>query len=134
MASETVSIESPSMFLRRYPARRHSRSLPTCAPVIVVAGEALIDLVVSGDEVVATPGGAPFNVARGCARLGLPTALLATLSGDGFGVRLAGDLARSGVSDALLQRTERLTTLAVAELDPSGGATYRFYVDGTSAP
>ena len=42
--------------------------------VIVVAGEALVDLVVTGDDVVAAPGGAPYNVARGCARLGVPTA------------------------------------------------------------
>jgi fructokinase len=102
--------------------------------VIVVAGEALIDLVVNGDELVATPGGAPYNVARGCARLGLPTALLATLSSDGFGARLADGLDGSGVSGALLQRTERPTTLAVAELDTKGGATYRFYLEGTSAP
>ena len=40
--------------------------------VIVVAGEALVDLVVTGDEVVAALGGAPYNVARGCARLGVP--------------------------------------------------------------
>jgi fructokinase len=104
------------------------------AHVIVVAGEALVDLVVSGDDLVATPGGAPYNVARGCARLGLPTALLASVSSDGFGARLAAGLATAGVSDALLQWTERPTTLAVAELDASGGASYRFYVDGTSAP
>ena len=102
--------------------------------VIVVAGEALMDLVVCGDDVVATCGGAPYNVARGCARLGLPTTLLATLSSDGFGTRLAQGLANVGVSDTLLQWTERPTTLAVAELDASGGTTYRFYVEGTSAP
>ena len=102
--------------------------------VIVVAGEALVDLVVHGDHLVATPGGAPYNVARGCARLGAPTALMATLSTDGFGERLAAGLAESGVSDALLQRTDRPTTLAVAQLDAAGGATYRFYTEGTSAP
>ncbi len=102
--------------------------------VIVVAGEALVDLVLSGDDLEATPGGAPYNVARGFARLGLRTALLATLSSDGFGGRLADGLASARVSDALLQRTERPTTLAVAELDAEGGATYRFYIEGTSAP
>ena len=34
------------------------------APVIVVAGEALVDLVVTGERIVAAPGGAPYNVAR----------------------------------------------------------------------
>jgi fructokinase len=102
--------------------------------VIVVAGEALVDLVVHGDEVVAIPGGAPYNVARGCARLGAPTALLAALSTDGFGARLAAGLAAAGVRADLLQPTDRPTTLAVAQLDEAGGAAYHFYTEGTSAP
>ena len=32
------------------------------------------------------------------------------------------------------RRTELPTTLAAAELDAHGGATYRFYIDATSAP
>jgi sugar/nucleoside kinase (ribokinase family) len=39
--------------------------------VILVAGEALIDLLVSADgAITAVPGGGPFNVARALARLG----------------------------------------------------------------
>jgi fructokinase len=102
--------------------------------VIVVAGEALIDLVVTADQIVATPGGAPYNVARGCARLGIETALMASLSSDTFGQRLAAGLAESGVSTSLLQASDRPTTLAVADVDARGGATYRFYTEGTSAP
>jgi fructokinase len=102
--------------------------------VIVVTGEALVDLVVTGDDVVAAPGGAPYNVARGCARLGVPTALFAAVSTDGFGARLATGLDESGVVGALLQRTELPTTLAVAQVDAAGGASYRFYTAGTSAP
>jgi fructokinase len=102
--------------------------------VIVVAGEALVDLVLTGDDVVAALGGAPYNVARGCARLGVPTSLLAAISTDGFGERLAAGLAQSGVGDELLQRTDLPTTLAVAELDAAGGAAYRFYSEGTSTP
>jgi len=93
-----------------------------------------VDLVVSGEAVTAAPGGAPYNVARGCARLGAPTALMATVSGDGFGRRLAEGLAESGVDDVLLQLTERPTTLAVAQLDAGGTASYEFYTEGTSAP
>ncbi len=44
--------------------------------MIVVAGEALIDLVVTAEQIVATPGGAPYNVARGCARLGIDDGLM----------------------------------------------------------
>lgn len=94
-----------------------------------------MDLVVPAEGAIeAKVGGAPYNVARGCARLGAPTALLATVSTDGFGRQLADGLVSSGVSVALLQRTERPTTLAVAEVDERGAATYRFYTAGTSAP
>ena len=101
--------------------------------MIVVAGEALIDLVVTAERIVATPGGAPYNVARGCARLDVPTELMATLSTDGFGQRLAAGLAESGVATALVQHTDRPTTLAVAEVGADGSAQFRFYTDGTSA-
>ena len=99
----------------------------------MVAGEALIDLVVTADQILAVPGGAPYNVARGCARLGIETGLMATMSSDGFGELLAAGLAESDVSTALVQRTDRPTTLAVAEIGADGAATYRFYLDGTSA-
>lgn len=102
--------------------------------VILVAGEALVDLVVAGHEVSAAAGGAPYNVARACARLGEEIALLASISGDGFGRLLEAGLADAGVARDLLQRTDQPTTLAVAQLDPAGGATYTFYVAGTSVP
>jgi fructokinase len=103
--------------------------------VIAVAGEALVDLVVAPDgTITATPGGAPFNVARACARLGMPVSLIAAVSTDRFGQRLTADLAADGVDDTYIQRREEPTTLAVADLDPAGGASYRFYLDGTSAP
>ena len=102
--------------------------------MIVVAGEALIDLVVTPEGVTATAGGAPYNVARACGRLGTPTALAACLSEDGFGRTLRAGLADCGVSDDLLQFTERPTTLAVAQVDGDGVATYHFYTDETSAP
>ncbi|MGI9053607.1 MAG: PfkB family carbohydrate kinase [Ilumatobacteraceae bacterium] len=102
--------------------------------VIVVAGEALIDLVVTPDGVTATAGGAPYNVARACGRLGAAPALAACLSEDGFGRTLRAGLAECGVRDDLLQFTDRPTTLAVAQVDGDGVATYHFYTEGTSAP
>lgn len=103
-------------------------------PVIVVAGEALIDVVVDGDAITATPGGAPYNVARAIGRLGLPVTLLAGMSGDGFGRRLERELRDAGVDPDLLQHGDGPTTLAVAQIDDRGAATYRFYTEGTSAP
>src|SRR4029078_949422 len=58
---------------------------PTVAGVILVAGEALIDLVPSSEtaEVLAAhPGGGPFNAARTIGRLEQPVAYLRRLSRD----------------------------------------------------
>ena len=103
--------------------------------MIVVAGESLIDLIVGADgRVEAIPGGGPYNVARTIGRLGHPVAFLGRLSTDRFGRILLDRLAADGVDCALVQTTDAPTTLAVAELDGSGAATYHFYLDGTAAP
>jgi fructokinase len=103
--------------------------------MIVVAGESLIDLIVGADgRVEAIPGGGPYNVARTIGRLGHPVAYLGRLSTDRFGQALREQLVRDGVDCRLVQSTDAPTTLAVAELDESGAATYHFYLDGTSAP
>ena len=103
--------------------------------MILVAGEALIDLVISpGGEVSAALGGAPFNTARACSRLGGDVAFVGAISIDRFGRMLATQLADDGVDLDHAARVDLPTTLAAAELDEEGAATYRFYVEGTSAP
>jgi fructokinase len=103
--------------------------------VIVVAGEALVDLVVGSDGSVASAlGGAPFNMARTCGRLGVEVSFAGALSKDRFGSLLAAELEASGVGIDPIQRVDAPTTLAAAEIDERGGAVYRFYVSGTSAP
>jgi fructokinase len=103
--------------------------------MIVVAGEALIDLIVHPDgRLAAVPGGGPFNTARTIGRLGVDVAFLGRLSTDRFGGILSAALASDGVELGLATRTEAPTTLAVAELDASGAATYRFHLAETSAP
>ena len=103
--------------------------------MITVVGEALVDLVVAPDgSVTATLGGAPYNAARAAARLGASTRFAGALSIDRFGALLAARLEADGVDTQFGRRTERPTTLAAAELDEHGSATYRFYIDGTSAP
>jgi fructokinase len=103
--------------------------------MMVVAGEALIDLVLAADGSL-TPklGGGPFNVARTIARLGGDVSFLGAVSTDRFGQQFARQLELDGVSPAATVRTDAPTTLAVAEIDDHGSATYRFYLDGTSAP
>jgi len=105
------------------------------APLIVVAGEALIDLIVRADgEIVPIAGGSPFNSVRAIARLGLPASWIGGLSSDRFGRMLEGGLAGDGVGRDQVQRTDLPTTLALAELGADGSASYRFYTEATSAP
>jgi fructokinase len=102
--------------------------------VILVGGEALYDLVVQGDDAIAAhPGGGPFNTARTIARLEQPVAFLGRLSSDRFGSRLERLLADDGVGLESLVRAGEPTTLALAEVDERGGASYRFYAEGTAA-
>jgi fructokinase len=103
--------------------------------VIVVAGEALVDLILHPDgRLAAIPGGGPFNTARTIGRLGVEVAFLGRLSTDRFGGILAAALSDTGVDLRWATRTEAPTTLAVAELDSAGAASYRFHLAETSAP
>ncbi|MEQ8440235.1 MAG: carbohydrate kinase [Ilumatobacter fluminis] len=103
--------------------------------MIVVVGEALIDLVIDPDgSVEAAAGGAPFNTARGVGRLGGDVAFAGVLGTDRFGTMLARRLADDGVDTSTAPRVDLPTTLAAAELDEHGAASYRFYFAGTTAP
>ncbi len=100
--------------------------------MILVSGEALIDLFIASPSPAGFPaeaiaGGSPFNVAIGIARLGRPSAFLSTLSDDVFGVFLAEKLAEAGVSSAYLQRCPNYTTLSVVATNASGQPQYSFY-------
>lgn len=102
--------------------------------VIVVAGEALVDLVVDPDGgIAAIPGGGPYNTARTIARLGQAVTFVGRISTDRFGRELREHLVRDGVATDGVIATDDPTTLAVAELDEHGQAQYRFYAEGTSA-
>ncbi|HSB84921.1 MAG TPA: carbohydrate kinase [Ilumatobacteraceae bacterium] len=103
--------------------------------MIVVGGEALVDLIIDRDGgVTAVLGGGPFNTARAIARLGSPVSFLGSLSRDRFGALLLQRLVADGVDDRLVQFTDLPTTMAAAELDEHGSARYRFYAAETSAP
>ena len=103
--------------------------------MIVVGGESLIDLIVHPNgRVSAIPGGGPFNTARTIGRLGGSAAYLGRISTDRFGRSMLDRLRLDGVDCRLVQTTDAPTTLAVAELDESGAASYHFYLDGTAAP
>jgi fructokinase len=102
--------------------------------MIVVAGEALIDLTVDGDgRYTAHPGGGPASTAVALGRLGIPVGFLGGVSRDHFGELIRHRFTEAGVDLGLVVDTDAPTTLAVASLDDSGAASYGFYLDGTSA-
>ena len=104
-------------------------------PRIVVAGEALVDLVPGDDGRLAPlPGGSPFNVAIGLGRLGVPTGYLGPVSDDGFGDLLAARLDDAQVERVLTGRSALPTSLAMVHLDATGHASYRFYLGGPAPP
>ncbi|MFF0228512.1 carbohydrate kinase [Streptomyces sp. NPDC004629] len=104
--------------------------------MIVVAGEALIDLVPQGTGALAelkpALGGGPYNTAVALGRLGSPTAFCSRTSYDAFGEALLDGLRGTGVDVSGVQRGTEPTTLAVATIDGSGSAAYSFYVEGTA--
>jgi fructokinase len=102
--------------------------------MITVVGEALIDIIVDpAGNVTSVVGGAPLNTARTIARLGIPATFLGGVSTDAFGERIMRLLEADGVGYALRQQVEVPTTLAIAQIDAHGAATYRFMMEGTSA-
>ncbi|MGE0309811.1 MAG: PfkB family carbohydrate kinase, partial [Acidimicrobiia bacterium] len=105
------------------------------SPIVVVGGEALIDLVIDPrGGVIAKQGGGPFNTARTIARLGINSRFVGSMSDDRFGTLMQAQLRVDGVDTSLLRHSTRPTTLAAAEIDEGGAAQYRFYFEGTSAP
>ncbi|MGP4092537.1 carbohydrate kinase family protein, partial [Streptomyces sp. KR55] len=104
--------------------------------MIVVAGEALIDLVPQGTGALAglqpALGGGPYNTAVALGRLGSPAAFCSRTSHDAFGEALLDGLRKAGVDVSAVQRGTEPTTLAVATIDGNGSAAYSFYVDGTA--
>lgn len=104
---------------------------PRPGPRAVVAGEALVDIVVptSGPREHA-PGGSPLNVAVGLARLDVPTTLVTRIGDDDFG-RLVTEHVRA--SDVALSPGSVVaggaTSTATAYLDAEHAATYEFELE-----
>lgn len=101
--------------------------------MIVVAGEALIDLIAEPDgRYRALPGGSPANVAVGLARLGHHTEMLARISDSAFGRIIRDHLAVNGVGLGHAVTAMQPATLAVVTRDPHAEPHYDFYLDGTA--
>ena len=103
--------------------------------VIVVCGEALMDVFATGDTPTgvaldARIGGSPLNVAIGLARLAQPVAFLGGLSTGFLGDRLLAALQAEGVATDCVARIDAPTTLGLVGLDAKGVASYAFYGHG----
>lgn len=103
-------------------------------PVLTVIGEALMDLAPHDGLGVyrAQPGGSPFNVAVGLARLGHHTVLMARLADDTFGRMLRRHAAAEGVDLAYAAPAAEATTLAFVSIDAAAQASYHLYSEGTA--
>ncbi|MGD0684447.1 MAG: carbohydrate kinase [Streptosporangiaceae bacterium] len=101
---------------------------------VTVIGEALIDLVPGSEprSFLALPGGSPYNVAIGLARLGNDTTLMARLGDTAFGRLLRERAAAEGIDLGAAPLASEPATLAVVSLDASAQASYDFYVEGTA--
>ncbi len=96
----------------------------------LVIGEALIDIVeregqVTGEHV----GGSPLNVAVGLARLSRGVDFLTHIGNDPRGRRIVDYVKRSGVQLVSGSVSANRTPTALATLDASGSASYRFDID-----
>lgn len=103
--------------------------------MIVVAGEALMDLIVSPTgSLTGTAGGGPYNAARTLGLLGADCTYLGMIGDDYFGRQLRARLLDANVRIGCSEPTLAPTSLAVAEVSENGAASYRFYLEGTSLP
>jgi fructokinase len=104
------------------------------SPVLTVIGEALVDLV--PDEAAgghrAVPGGSPFNVAIGLARLGNRTSLMARFADDEHGRLLRSRAAAEGIDLSRAPRAAERASVATASVDAAAQATYEFDMEGTA--
>jgi len=105
--------------------------------MILVCGEALIDLFVgrpfgAGLASDAVPGGPPFNVAIGIARLGGRVGFLSKVSEDFFGHYLLRRLGEAGVDTSFVVSSPLPTTLSVVVTTPDGQPRYSFYGQGSA--
>jgi fructokinase len=101
--------------------------------LIVVAGEALVDLVLEREGTTTRHlGGGSYNAARTIGRLGLAPTFVGRISSDVHGRALRAGLAQSDVRLDGVVDTDDPTTFALVDLDHDGAASYRFYADGTS--
>ena len=93
-----------------------------------------MDLIpVSGGAIFEMVGGGPSNSAKALARLGFSTTFIGGISSDSYGKAIERELLDSGVSLALVHRSDLPTALAIATINEVGLASYEFKLDSTAS-
>jgi fructokinase len=100
--------------------------------VIVIGGEALVDLVDDGGTPRSVAGGGPFNTAIAFGRLGVPVGFLGTISRDADGQMLAKQLLDARVDTSFVRWSDAPTPRAVVHHLGDGRNEYTFHLNGTS--
>jgi len=94
--------------------------MPAAAPIVAL-GEVLWDLLPDGPRA----GGAPFNFAFHCHRLGHPAVIVSRVGDDDLGRRLRDEVRRLGLSDEFIQTDRDHPTGTVqVQVDAAGQPTY----------
>jgi fructokinase len=94
---------------------------------VLVAGESIVDIVVTADGRVEHPGGSPLNVAVGLARLGVDVDFASYLADDPHGTLLREHLSSSGVRSVWsASGASAATPTAAVTLGADGSASYEF--------
>lgn len=93
---------------------------------VLVVGEALVDVLSTGEGEIRRPGGSPLNVACGLALLGRRTSLLTYIADDPDGRAIAARVAAAGVKLLPESFAAERTGTAIALVDSTGAPTYRF--------
>ncbi|AMM30937.1 ribokinase [Sinomonas atrocyanea] len=96
--------------------------------MLTVIGEGLIDVVRRPSGTESHPGGSPLNVAVGLARLDHSVQFIGRYGDDANGRMLTDHLRAANVLVAL-PADESPTSVALAELDHHGAASYHFELD-----
>jgi fructokinase len=101
---------------------------------VTVIGEAIVDLIPAGPPRTfqAVPGGGPYNVAIGLARLGHQATLMARLADTAFGRILRDHAQAEGIDLRAAPSAAEPATLSVVSLDAEARASYDFYLNGTA--
>jgi fructokinase len=100
--------------------------------VIVIGGEALVDLVEDDGLLRTVAGGGPFNTAIAFGRLDVAVGFLGAISRDAYGQMLAEQLVEAGVDTSLVRWSDAPTPRARVHRLGDGKNEYKFDLSGTS--